>query len=391
MTKQFNFDQTINREDSASLKFDARKALFGRSDVTPLWVADMDFASPPAVTEALMERAKHPIYGYTDFPDSLFDALINWLKRRHDWAIEREWIIMCPGVVPTLHAAAMAFTKPNGGVIVQPPVYHPFFSSVTNTGRQLVRSPLTLEAGHYTIDFDHLAQCAANAQMLFLCSPHNPVGRVWQEEELKQVLLIARQHDLLIFSDEIHADLVYPEQKHHMLGTLASASDQIVTAVAPSKTFNIPGLGLSALIVPEASHRKAINKAFNTMHVSAANPFSMVAFEAAFNEGEPWLEALLEYLRQTRDFVADYLSTNIPEIKLIAPEGTYLLWLDCRALNKTDAELKKFFVQEAGLGLSPGTLFGEGGSGFMRMNIGTPKQVIATALSQIKLALANNR
>lgn len=392
MAKQFNFDQTINRETTASLKFDARKALFGRSDVTPLWVADMDFASPPAVTEALMARAQHPIYGYTDFPDSLFDALIHWLKRRHGWAIEREWIIMCPGVVPTLHAAAMAFTQPNDGVIVQPPVYHPFFSSVTNTGRQLVRSPLTLEAGHYTIDFDHLAQCAANAQMLFLCSPHNPVGRVWSAQELKQVLTIARQHDLLIFSDEIHADLIYPEHTHHMMGTLASADDQIVTAVAPSKTFNIPGLGLSALIVPEASHRKAINKAFNTMHVSAANPFSMVAFEAAFNEGEAWLEALLAYLRQTRDFVADYLSTNIPEIKLIAPEGTYLLWLDCRGLNKTDAELKKFFVQEAGLGLSPGTLFGEAGSGFMRMNIGAPKQVISEALNKLNAALiANNK
>lgn len=387
MTETFDFDLAINREGTYSLKYDARQTLFGRADITPMWVADMDFATPQAVTRALTERAKSPIYGYTHFPDSLYDSLINWLKRRHGWEIKREWIVMCPGVVPSLHAAVMAFAQPNQAVIVQPPVYFPFFSAVTHTGRQLVKNTLRFENNRYSIDFDHLEQCAKNARMLLLCSPHNPVGRVWQQEELKQILNIAEKHDLIILSDEIHADLIYPDYKHHMLATLARSTNHIVTAVAPSKTFNIPGLGLSALIVPDAAHRTAINKAFDTMHVSAANPFSIAAFEAAYSEGETWLDALLTYLRETRDFVASYLAAHLPQIKLIAPEGTYLLWLDCRGLGMDDHDLKHFFVHKAGLGLSPGTLFGEAGSGFMRMNIGTPKQIIANALDNISKAL----
>jgi len=383
----FDFDQIIDRKGTASFKYDGRQALFGRDDVVPLWVADMDFATPPAVTRALTERAKHPIYGYSDYPDSMFNSLISWLKRRHGWEIEREWIVMCPGVVPTLHAAIMAFSEPGENIIVQPQVYHPFYLSITNTGRQILHNPLKLSDGHYNINFDHLDQCAADARMLLLCSPHNPVGRVWKPDELKKVLRIAEKHNLLIFSDEIHADLIYPEYKHHMLNTLADSSDSIITAVAPSKTFNIPGLGLSALIVPEAKNREAINKAFETLHISATNPFSIAAFEAAFNGGEPWLEALLTYLTKTRNFVANYLAQQLPQIKLIAPEGTYLLWLDCRELMMSDDELKKFFVHKVGLGLSPGSLFGGAGSGFMRMNIGAPKQVIADALNAIKIAL----
>ncbi|MDP1596195.1 MAG: pyridoxal phosphate-dependent aminotransferase [Methylotenera sp.] len=390
MNTPFDFDRVITREATASLKYDARQDVFGCADLIPLWVADMDFATPPAVTRALTERAAHPIYGYTTYPDSLYDALISWLKRHHDWEIEREWIVMCPGVVPSLHAAVMAIAKPSESVIVQPPVYFPFFSAVTNLGRQLVENPLRFENNHYSIDFDHLEQCATNARMLLLCSPHNPVGRVWRKEELKQLLQIAEKHDLTIFSDEIHADLIYPDDKHHMLATVSGHANNIVTAVAPSKTFNIPGLNLSALIIPDATHRAAINKAFDTLHVSATNPFSIVAFEAAYREGEAWLDELLVYLQKTRDFVADYLTANLPQIRLVAPQGTYLLWLDCRALGMSDAELKHFFVHEAGVGLSPGILFGEAGSGFMRMNIGAPRRVIVNALDNIVKALANN-
>ncbi|MDO9234345.1 MAG: pyridoxal phosphate-dependent aminotransferase [Methylotenera sp.] len=390
MNTPFDFDRVITREATASLKYDARQDVFGCADLIPLWVADMDFATPPAVTRALTERAAHPIYGYTTYPDSLYDALISWLKRRHDWEVEREWIVMCPGVVPSLHAAVMAIAKPSESVIVQPPVYFPFFSAVTNLGRQLVENPLRFENDHYTIDFEHLEQCAANARMLLLCSPHNPVGRVWRKTELERLLQIAEKHDLIIFSDEIHADLIYPDGKHHILATLSGHANHIITAVAPSKTFNIPGLNLSALIIPDATHRAAINKAFDTLHVSAANPFSLVAFEAAYSEGELWLDELLVYLKQTRDFVADYLTANLPQIRLVAPQGTYLLWLDCRALGISDAELKHFFVHEAGVGLSPGILFGEAGSGFMRMNIGAPRRVIVNALGNIVKALANN-
>jgi len=387
LTDHFDFDQIIQRNGTNSLKHDARQLLFGRADVIPMWVADMDFAVPPAVTNALAERAKHPIVGYTAEPESLFDALIDWHQKRHGWAIKREWIVLCPGVVPSLHAASLAFAKAGEAIIVQPPVYFPFFSAVENTGRTLIENPLLLQDNRYHIDFDHLEQCAANARMLFLCSPHNPVGRVWETEELQRILAIAKQHDLMIFSDEIHADLIYPEAKHQSLATLANDSHNIITAVAPSKTFNIAGLNLSALIIPTASHRKTIMQAFDTLHVSAANPFSLVAFEAAYRDGEAWLEALLTYLTATRDFVSDYLATKLPQIKLIAPEGTYLLWLDCRALGLNDQALKQFFIEKAGLGLSPGTLFGDAGSGFMRMNIGAPRQVIAKALDQITEAL----
>ena len=232
------------------------EAYFGTGDVIPLWVADMDFAAPEAVSRALAARAAHPVYGYTLYPDSLFDALIAWLQKRHGWAIQREWILMSPGVVPSLHAAALAFAQPGEGVIIQPPVYFPFASSVTNTGRRLVMNPLRLENGRYKIDFGQLEQCAAQgARLLLLCSPHNPVSRVWSREELEEILHIARRHDLIVLSDEIHADLVYPDFHHTPLAALADSGDNIVTAVAPSKTFNIPGLGLSALIVPNPEHR----------------------------------------------------------------------------------------------------------------------------------------
>ena len=387
----YDFDSEINRSGTASLKYDGRRNMFGTGDVIPLWVADMDFAAPPAVTQALTQRAAHPVYGYTLFPDSLYQSLIDWLWRRHGWEIRREWIMMCPGVVPSLHAAVMAFAEPDEKVIVQPPVYFPFFSAVTSTGRQLVHSPLRLQNGRYEIDFDQLEQCALTARLLLLCSPHNPVGRVWNEQELEHILRIAEKHDLVVFSDDIHADLVYPGNRHYMLAALAEGSARIVTAVAPSKTFNIPGLNLSALIVPDPDSRAALAGVFDTMHISASNPFSIAAFEAAYRHGDAWLDALLAYLRETRDFVAGYLAAHLPEIRLLEPEGTYLLWLDCRSLKADlgidDAQLRQFFVHEAGVGMSPGTLFGDTGAGFMRMNIGAPRHVIRTALENIRKAI----
>lgn len=383
----FDFDAVIPRAGSGSLKYDARQATFGRADVIPLWVADMDFAAPPAVTRALQERAAHPVYGYNVVPESVHESLQSWLRQHHGWQVQREWIVLCPGVVPSLHAAVMAFANPGEAVIVQPPVYAPFFSSVTSGGRRLVENPLRLAASGYSIDFEHLEQCAADAHLLLLCSPHNPVGRVWRREELQQLLAIAARHDLTILSDEIHADLVYPGQRHIPLAALADDPARIVTAVAPSKTFNIPGLGLSALVVPDAARRKAILAAFECLHVSVSNPFSLAAFEAAYREGAPWLDALLDYLRGTRDFVADWLAEHIPAIKLIPAEGTYLLWLDCRDLGLSDAQLRDLFVREAGVGMSPGTLFGTGGSGFMRMNIGAPRALIAEALQRMAAAI----
>lgn len=384
----FDFDLEIPREGSGSVKYDGRLSYFGTEDVIPLWVADMDFAAPEAVTRALSARAAHPVYGYTVHPEGLFESLASWLKTRHGWEVEREWVMMCPGVVPSLHAAVMAFAQPGEGVIVQPPVYFPFFSCVTHTGRNLVRNPLRVEGGRYVIDFDHLEQCAASgARLLLLCSPHNPVGRVWRTDELHRVLEIARRYGLIVLSDEIHADLVYPGRKHTPLSTLAVDSDAVITAVAPSKTFNIPGLGLSALIVRNPEHRAALHHVFELLHVSTSNPFSVVAFEAAYREGGPWLDHLLSYLDGTRRAVSSFLQERLPAIRLIEPEGTYLLWLDCRALGMDDKELRHFFIYHSKVGMNPGTVFGEGGSGFMRMNIGAPRRIIMKALERIEQAL----
>lgn len=387
MQQDFDFDQLLNRDHSNSLKYDGREAMFGKSDVIPLWVADMDFAVPTAVSNALLQRANHPVYGYSSFPESLYQAQMAWLNRRYGWNVPREWIVLCPGVVPSLNAAVMAFTNPDDAVIVQPPVYFPFFSAVTGNGRTLIQNPLCLVDNQYQMDFAHLESCAAHAKMLLLCSPHNPVGRVWRKDELVRLLAIAEKHDLIVFADEIHADLVFAPAKHLALEPLAKYRKNIITAVAPSKTFNIPGLNLSALIIPDVAQRQAINQVFERMHVSAANPFSIVAFEAAYQHGDAWLNALLVYLQQTRDLVLNFVSEHLPKIHAIAPEGTYLIWLDCRELELDDAALKRFFIQQAGVGLSPGRLFGEVGSGFMRMNIAAPRSVITTALERMANAL----
>ncbi|MES2826159.1 MAG: PatB family C-S lyase [Pseudomonadota bacterium] len=382
---EFDFDKPIVREGTCAVKFDGRQHYFGTADVAPLWVADMDFAVPECVTRALQQRIQHPVFGYTLYPESLYQAIIDWFERRHHWSIEREWIVMAPGVVPSLFAAVQAFSKEGEGVIVQPPVYFPFFSAVTTGKRNLLLNPLQLIDGKYTIDFAHLETCAQQgAKLLMLCTPHNPVGRVWLEQELQEILRIARKYDLTILSDDIHADLTYSGVTHTMLGRLAQADDKIITAIAPNKTFNIPGLGLSALIIPHVQQRVAIKQVFESLHVSNTNPLSIVAFEAAYAGGDAWLNALLKYLENTRDFAENYIAQHLPKIKLIKPEATYLLWLDCRELGMTNPQLRDFFVKQCKVGMNPGNVFGEAGNGFMRMNIGTKKLNIERALTVIK-------
>lgn len=399
-----SFDQITAREGTQSLKYDGRLVTFGTNDVMPMWVADMDFAAPEAITKALQERANHPVFGYSIAPESLYEALIDWLLARHRWQVKREWIVLVPGVVPSLNIVVAALTSENAGVVVQPPVYFPFFSAVTNQNRRLIENPLILQndsAGNqqYEMDFVQLDACAKDAKLLMLCSPHNPVGRVWSKSELLKLLAIAKKHDLLILSDEIHADLVYPSFEHQALSHLANAYGQVlsshpeeqhcvITAVSPSKTFNIPGLGLSALIVPNDVHRQAIQTHLSKMGVSVTNPFNLVAFEAAYREGGDWLNGLMTYLQNTCDEAIAFINIHLPTIRVIRPQGTYLLWLDCRQLKLNDEMLNRFFIQEVKLGLSSGVIFGRGGSGFMRMNIGTSKTNVMSALLRLKEALA---
>ena len=386
------FDQVINRQGTLSLKYEGLQQTFGSADVQPMWVADMDFAAPDAVTHALKARAEHPIYGYSMAPESLYEALIDWMRLKHNWHIQREWIVLTPGVVPSLSLVVAALTNQDDGVIVQPPVYFPFLSVANNTGRHLIENPLVLtldSLGHssYQIDFEHFEACAKQAKILLLCSPHNPVGRVWSQHELQKLLAIAKQHQLIILADEIHADLVYPDAQHHVLASLDLEQDTVITAVAPSKTFNIPGLGLSALIVPHAPYRKAIQAHLTATGVSVTNPFSLVAFEAAYRHGHDWLNALLAYLQVTRDTVMDYANQHLPNITVLPAQGTYLLWLDCRQLGLDDLLLQQLFLEKAKLALSPGAMFGKGGSGFMRMNIGTSRKNVFLALDKLTQAL----
>jgi len=356
----------------------------------------MDFAAPEAVTRALKARAEHPVYGYTLFPESLYQSMIDWFVQRHGWHIEREWVLMAPGVVPSLHAACMAYAEPGEGVIIQPPVYPPFFSSVRDSGREVIENPLVRDdkTGQYRMDLAHLEQCAArpDARILMLCTPHNPVGRVWSAEELSDVLAIARKHGLVVISDEIHCDLVFPDKpRHTMLAALAREDDAIVTAVAPSKSFNMPGLGLSALVIPDAERRQAMKRVFASMHLPQCNPFSIAGFEAGYREGGPWLDELMAYLQVNRDFVEAFVNRQLPGIRTAVPEGTYLMWLDCRDLGLDDAGLKRFFVQEAGVGMNPGISFGQPGSGFMRLNIGCPLVTLKQVLEQIEAALTRRQ
>ena len=388
------FDKLIPREGTSSLKYDGREQIFGASNIQPMWVADMDFAAPEAVIRSLTTRAQHPIYGYTTPPDSLFDALISWMQLRHSWKIEREWIVLMPGVVASLNMTVLALTNAGDGIVVQPPVYFPFFSAANNADRRLIENPLILatdEIGNqqYVINFEHLEACAKEAKMLLLCSPHNPVGRVWTELELRKLLDISKRNDLIIVADEIHADLVYSDAKHHCLGKLAGESHQIITAVAPSKTFNIAGLGLSALIIPDESHRKSIQSQLNSLGVSVTNPFSLTAFEAAYREGGDWLDNLMNYLQATRDEALIYINKHLPRISVTPTQATFLLWLDCRKSGLTDSELQQFFIKEAQLGLSPGTLFGKGGEGFMRMNIAAPRANVMAALESLYKAFSD--
>lgn len=386
---KIDFDQPIDRSGTYSLKYDARQRLFGRDDAIPLWVADMDFAAPEAVTQALMARAQHPLYGYSEYPEDLYQATQEWFLRRHHWSIDAEHILICPGVVPSLHATIMALTEKHDQVIAQPPVYFPFFSAVTETQRDLVVNPLLLVDDYYQINFDELAeQAAAGAKMLLLCSPHNPGGRVWSESELQHLLDIARQNQLIIVSDEIHADLVFTGQQHIPLASLAD-DVPIVTAVSASKTFNIAGLGMSMLIVPDPRHKKAIESVFNTWHVSAANPFSIEATIAAYRHGEQWLDELLVYLQQTYHWVLQFFEIHLPKIRVLPLQSTYLLWLDCHGLLLNDKQLRTFFVQQAGVAMNPGVMFGDVGSGFMRMNIAAPRTMIEQACQQIVSAWEN--
>lgn len=393
MTTSFDFDTAPSRLGSHSVKYDLRQARFGRDDVLPLWVADLDFAAPPCVQQALARRAAHPIYGYTLADDGVFDAIIDWQWRRHGWRVAREWITLLPGVVPGLDLCVQALTEPGEAVVAQPPVYNPIFESAQRNGRRVIRNPLIWRDGRHGMDFDQLeASLAPDTRLFHLCSPHNPGGRVWRRAELERLGEICARHGLVVISDEIHADLVFPGHKHLPIASLSpELAARSITLSSPGKTFNIAGLHVAYAITPDPTLHARLQDTLHRLHLEGPNLFGLVALKAAYREGEPWLAALLDYLKGNIDLACAHIARHLPAVTCAAPEATFLLWLDCRALCQArgwdDATLRQRLI-DAGLGLSPGLQFGPEGSGYMRMNVGLPRGALESALALLSKALS---
>jgi cystathionine beta-lyase len=386
---KYDFDTPIIRENTDCYKYDLREKYFGRKDIIPMWVADMDFRTPEFVIEAIRRRLQHELLGYTFIPDSFYESIVNWLTLRHHWQIRKEWISFSPGVVPSINLLVMALTEPGDAIVVQPPVYFPFYTAVKNHGRKLVTNPLLYKNGFYTINFDQFSSVTGNGvKMFILCNPHNPTGNVWKKEELSWLAEICLERKIILLSDEIHCDLVYPGNMHIPAASLSPEIAGItVTCMAPSKTFNLAGLSTSYVVTSNPEFRQKYDTVLDNVHVGAGNIFGFTALEAAYNEGHEWLDQLMLYLQENLSVLTDYLQRYIPEIQVIKPEATYMAWLDCRKLGLDNKSLHDFMITKAGLGLSDGVIFGEEGRGFQRINIACPRSVLLQALDQLHHAV----
>jgi cystathionine beta-lyase len=386
---KYDFDRVIDRRGTDSVKWAVNEKRFGSRDVISAWVADMDFEAPPPVVQAIRARAEHGIFGYPIRPPGYYDALANWTRKRYGWEIQTEWATHSPGVVTGLCIAVHAYTQPGDKIIIQPPVYPPFFSVVRNNGRQLVFNPLKFADGTFRMDLENLEkQIDARTKMLILCSPHNPVGRVWTRDELSQLGELCLRKNILIVSDEIHCDLILRGYAHVPLARLSDALAQnTITTLAPSKTFNIPGLYAAVAIIPNPRLRAQFDTARENLGLEGANIFGMVALPAAYRTGEEWLEQLLDYLQGNLEFLLTYFEKHIPAIKPIRPEGTYLAWLDCRGMGLDDAALKEWMLKRARVAMNEGHTFGEPGRGFLRLNFGCPRATLEEALQRIEKAV----
>jgi cystathionine beta-lyase len=379
------FDEIIPRKNTDSSKYDDLLNRFGRPDVQPLWVADMDFRAPDCVRRALREIVDHNLYGYHLKAERYYRAIEAWWARRHRYAVDPPSVFFCPGVVPVVSHLVQALTRPGDGILLQPPVYHPFFWAVQANGRRLIESRLLERGGEYTIDFDDLEAKARDARLFILCNPHNPVGRVWTRAELSRIAEICLRHQVTIISDEIHNDLIFPPHVHVPIASLSPDVDRItVTCHAASKTFNLAGLSTAYIVIKSPELRQAYRKVADALHVEALNPFGLKATEVAFNEGEPWLAALIEYLAENARTLRAFCAESLPRVTMSPLQGTYLAWLDFRAYGLTPAALKERMIQKAGLALNDGPMFGPGGEGFQRMNIACPRVLLRQALDRLR-------
>lgn len=383
-----NFNEIIDRSGRGAIKTGRCQQLFGTDDVLPMWVADMEFRSPACVSEAIRETLDYGVLGYHEPTQAFYDAVIKWQREQHDMLVEKEWITYIPGVVTAIAVALNAFTEEDDMVVVQTPVYFPFFEYPRRNKRKVLRNALIEDDGNYVMDFEDLENHFKDgAKMLILCSPHNPLGRIWQREELEKVALLAEKYGVIVVADEIHSDLALDASKVVSYATISEAAAlHSVTLTAPSKTFNIAGLAASIAIIKNEKLRRKFVLQEEKYELHSANFLGPVAMAAAFNEGDPWRQEMLAYLRGNIEFALDYFEKYIPQIKPWRPQASFLLWLDCRALELSDKELLAFFVDKAKLGISPGVMFGKEGRGFMRMNFAVPRQVLEQALEQLKNA-----
>jgi len=391
MSELFNFDEVINRENTESIKWDGRKTYFGTENVLPMWVADMDFKVAPSIVDAVNKKAKTGVYGYSLRPPEYYSSFMDWLKRRHQWQINKEWILFSPGIVPALNIAIQTYTRPGDKVLVQPPVYHPFFFAVENNYRELVYNPLVLRNGRYYIDFDDLEQkLSGGIKLLLLSNPQNPTGRSWSREELQSLGEMCVRYNTIMVSDDIHADLMLPGYEHTPLASISEPISQCtITCMAPSKTFNLAGLATSSVIISNPDLRKTFNTTLDQIHVTMGNLFGTVASIAAYTHGDNWLDQLMTYLQGNIKLVKDYLEEFIPKVKMIQPDATYLLWLDFRNLGLDPEVLKKLLIQKAGLGFNDGRTYRTGGEGFQRMNVACPRLEVKKAMNRLRSTFEN--
>lgn len=382
---KYNFDEIIDRKGTDCIKYDALSMFFGAEDILPVWVADMDFKTPDFIVDAIKKRLDHEILGYTYRTDDFSNSIINWVKLRHNWEVPKEWISFSPGVVSAITTAVLAYTEPGDKVIVQTPVYFPFFESVRGVIRRLIENPLKLVNGRYFFDLEDLeAKIDDKTKMLILCNPHNPGGMVWQRRELEALSAICIKHKILVVSDEIHSDLIFSGNTHIPYPMLSEeAAQNCIVCMAPSKTFNVAGLSTSFVVIPNTDLLKTYEKLMRTLHIHMGNIPGTVALQAAYNHGIEWLTQMMDYVESNYEYLSDFIGKNLPKIKVMKPEATYLVWLDFTAYGMNDKQLNKFLIENARVGLNNGGRFGRNGDGFMRINIGCPRSVVEEALNRI--------
>jgi len=376
-----NFE-AVERSGTYATKYEDAVLKFDTDDLLPLWVADMDLASPLCVQEALRKRADHPVYGYTGYPEHYYDMIMQWYAREYDWKIKKEWIVPCYGVVPSLNFAIEAFCEKGDGVVVQTPIYPPFVSSLHHRKRKVLDNTLRYRDGRYEIDFEDFESKAKEAKLFLLCSPHNPTGRAWSEAELERLIAICIENEVMIISDEIHADIIY-SKTHKSIGCFEKAREKCIVFNAPSKTFNIAGLNTSYAIIPNRRIRRVYRLEQNRSGITNGNPFGIEALMAAYENGGAWLERLRKHLADNIAYVNRFLAEHHLPIKAVKTEATFLVWLDCSEMKLSQERLVDFFVNQAKLGLNDGAGFGRAGEGFMRLNVGTSLKVIEEAMSRL--------